>query len=147
MGNAKMKISVLILTVLITTLVACRPSHKPDFTEQEMDSILTDFLVKWKNDSLGQNGFRKNQYTWDSLARTRLINGLNFEGYDETQIIKWLGRPSSSGRHFEDNGLIMEYPVRQDDKEPDKSLLIYFGPDDKVSSAMSQDSFVIKKKE
>jgi hypothetical protein len=128
-----MKISGLILTVLITTLVACRPSHKPDFSEEEMDSILADFSVKWKNDSLGQNGFRVNQCTWDSIARIRYINGLNFQGYNESQIIKWLGRPSSSGRHFEDNGLIMEYPIRQVDKLAAKSLLIYFGPDNKVS--------------
>lgn len=122
----------LILTVLIT-LGACRPSHRPDFTEKEMDSILSDFSVKWKADSLGQNGFRANQYIWDSIARIRYIHGVNFQGYSESQIIKWLGRPSSSGRHFEDNGLIMEYPVRHVDSLADKSLLIYFGPDDKVS--------------
>lgn len=120
----------------MTTLVACRPSHKPDFTEEEMDSILSDFSVKWKTDSLGQYGFRLNQYTWDSIARIRYIHGVNFQGYSESQIIKWLGRPSSSGRHFEDNGLIMEYPVRQVDSLADKSLLIYFGPDDKVSDVI-----------
>ncbi len=124
--------------ILITALVACHPSFKPDFTEQEMDSILSDFSVQWKEDSLGQNGFRMNHYVWDSIAKVRLINGLNFQGYNETQIIKWLGRPSSSGRHFEDNGLIMGYPVRQDRKEPDKALLIYFGPDDKVSSVIEK---------
>jgi hypothetical protein len=133
-----MKTSVLILTVLIATLVACRPSHKPDFTEEEMDSILSDFSVKWKNDSLGQNSFRINQYRWDSIAKIRFINELNFQGYNETQIIKWLGRPNSSGRHFEDNGLIMEYKVGQDDTEPDKSLLIYFGPGDKVPSVVEK---------
>jgi hypothetical protein len=133
-----MKTLRLILTVLITTSVACRPSHKPDFTEQEMDSILSDFSMKWKTDSLGQNGFRINQYTWDSIARIRYIHGVNFQGHDESQIIKWLGRPSSSGRHFEDNGLIMEYPVRQVDSLADKSLLIYFGPDDKVSDIVER---------
>jgi hypothetical protein len=131
-----MKTLGLILTALITTLVACRPSHKPDFTEEEMDSILFDFSIKWKTDSLGRNGFRVNQYTWDSIARIRYIHGVNFQGYSESQILKWLGRPSSSGRHFEDNGLIMEYPVQQLDKLPDKSLLIYFGPDDKVSDVV-----------
>jgi hypothetical protein len=131
-----MKTLGLILTALITTLVACRPSHKPDFTEEEMDSILFDFSIKWKTDSLGRNGFRVNQYTWDSIARIRYIHGVNFQGYSESQILKWLGRPSSSGRHFEDNGLIMEYPVQQLDKLADKSLLIYFGPDDKVSDVV-----------
>jgi hypothetical protein len=128
-----MKTSGLILTILIITLVACRQSRKPDFTELEMDSILADFSVNWKADSLGENGFRIKQYTWDSIARIRYIHGVNFEGYNESQIIRWLGRPSSSGRHFEDNGLIMEYPVRKLDSLADKSLLIYFGPDDKVS--------------
>jgi hypothetical protein len=136
-GNA-MKTTGLILTVLIITLVACGQSRKPDFTEQEMDSMLSDFSAKWKSDSLGQNDFRINQYSWDSIARIRLVNGLNFQGYNERQIIKWLGRPSSSGRHFEDNGLIMEYPVRQMDSLADKSLLIYFGPDDKVSDIVER---------
>jgi hypothetical protein len=131
-----MKNSGLILTLIIITLVACRQSRKPDFPETEMDSILSDFSIRWKTDSLGQNGFRINQYTWDSIARIRYIHGVNFQGYNESQIIKWLGRPSSSGRHFEDNGLIMEYPVRQVDSLADKSLLIYFGPDDKVSDVV-----------
>lgn len=103
-----------------------------------MDSILSDFSVKWKTDSLGQDGFRANEYIWDSVARIRYVHGMNLQGYSESQIIKWLGRPSSSGRHFEDNGLIMEYPVRQVDSLADKSLLVYFGPDDKVSDIVEK---------
>jgi hypothetical protein len=87
-----------------------------------------------EKDSLGRDGFRMTHYRWDSMGKVTLINGLNFRGYNEAQIIKWIGQPISSGRHFEDNGLIMEYPVRQDSLGPDKALLIYFGPDDKVSS-------------
>jgi hypothetical protein len=138
-ANPKMKTSVLILTVLIATLEGCRPTHKPYFTEEKMDSILlSEFTPKWKNDSLGKNGFRVHQYTWDSIARIRRINGLNFQGYSETQITKWLGHPSSRGRHFEDNGLIMEYPVQQEDKLADKALLIYFGRDDKVVAVVEK---------
>jgi hypothetical protein len=133
-----MKISILILTILIIIVVACRQSHEPDFTEEEMDSILSEFSVKWKADSLGEDGFRVNQYTWDSVARIRYVHGVNFQGYSESQIIKWLGRPSSSGRHFEDNGLIMEYPVRHVDSLADKSLIFYFGPDDKVSDVVEK---------
>lgn len=94
------------------------------------------------DDSIGQVGFRNEHHSFDTLTKTRLINGLSFQGYREPDIIRWLGRPNDSFRHFEDNGLIMRYSIEQDIKgEVRKSLLIYFDKDDRVSGIVLKTEF------
>ena len=67
---------------------------------------------------------------------------MNFRGYNESQIFKWLGRPSISWRHFEGNGLIMEYPVEHGVRGwGTKSLIIYFDQDDKVGAIVQRTEF------
>jgi hypothetical protein len=133
-----MKIKPTLILIISSLLVSCRPDSGSAKTEQEMDALLSDFTVQWKADSLGRNGFRMNNYSRDTINKTCLIKGLNFEGHNEEQIVKWLGQPSYKGRHKEDNGLIMNYPIRQDTSDPDMTLLIYFDKDDKVSFIMEK---------
>src|SRR5688572_30760773 len=130
MGNARRMKPTLVL-IILSSLVACRQDINSVKTVQEMDSLVSGFSTQWKADSLGRNGFRMNNYSRDSTSKSCLINGLNFEGHNEEQVVRWLGRPSDSGRHKEGNGLIMTYPIRQDTTDPDINLLIYFDRDDK----------------
>src|SRR5687767_6268805 len=86
---------------------ACQQAQ-PDKTERQMDSLLAKFVPQWKEDSLGQNGFRiKQQYTLDSANMSWLINGLDFKAYDTVQILKWFGKPTYCERHKEDNHIII----------------------------------------
>ena len=132
----------LIFIIFSSTLIACRLDVKPARSVQEMDSLLMRFSAEWKQDSLGRNGFRMNHYHCDSTNKTCQINGLNFKGQSQEQILKWLGQPSYGGRHKEDNGLIMEYPVRPGGRISDRELvvylLIYFDKDEKVDFVMEQ---------
>jgi hypothetical protein len=127
--------------LLIATLIACQRQTKTDNSdfkddkkenkqltkqEKEKDSLLTDFSVKWKADSLGQNGFRMNHYSFDSSTRTWCINGTTLKGYNKGKIINLLGKPKSSGLAKEDKLLIMVYIVRQKGKTPEKNLILYF---------------------
>ncbi|HZY79602.1 MAG TPA: hypothetical protein VFE50_08770 [Cyclobacteriaceae bacterium] len=129
----------LLSVALVIGFAACRSDLKRDFTEHEIDSIMLDFSVQWKNDSLGRTGFRMDHHSSDTVAKTRLINGVNLRGYSESHILKWLGRPGDSFRHFEGNGLVMVYAI-----EPDgtgwgsKSLVIYFDENDKVSAVVQR---------
>jgi hypothetical protein len=127
--------------LLIATLIACQRQTKTDNSnikedkneirqltkqEKEKDSLLTDFSVKWKADSLGQNGFRMSHYSFDSSTRKWCINDTTLKGYDKDKIINLLGKPKSSGLAKEDKLLIMVYIVRQKGKTPEKNLILYF---------------------
>lgn len=124
--------------MFVLMVAACRQDPGSAIAVQEMDSLLSRFSMEWKADSLGRNGFRMNNYTQDSVGKSCLINGLNFEGYSEEQILKWLGQPNYSGRHKEGNGLIMNYSLRQGTSDPDRELLIYFGKGDNVIFIMEK---------
>lgn len=124
--------------MFVLMVAACRQDPGSAIAVQEMDSLLSRFSMEWKADSLGRNGFRMNNYSRDSVGESCLINGLNFEGYSEEQILKWLGKPNYSGRHKEGNGLIMNYSLRQGTTDPDRELLIYFGKADNVIFIMEK---------
>jgi len=126
---------------LIATLITCQRQTKTensDFKEykneirqltkqdNERVSLLTDFSVKWKADSLGQNGFRMNHYGFDSSTRTWRINDATLKGNNKEKIINLLGEPKSSGLGKEDDLLIMVYLVRRKGKTPEKELILYF---------------------
>lgn len=130
----------LILILLILTVIACQqPKSVNDNLklekkehrqltqhEKERDFLLTGFSVKWKADSLGQNGFRMNHYSFDSSTRTWRINNATLKGYNKERIINLLGEPKSSGLGKEDDLLIMVYTVRGKGKTPEKELILYF---------------------
>lgn len=95
--------------------------------------------MQWRSDSIGQTGFRRDHHSLDTIAKARLINGLSLRGYSESHVLKWLGRPNESFRHFEDNGLIMVYSIEPGASDwGTKSLMIYFDKDDKVSSIVQR---------
>ena len=128
----------MIFIILSWTVIACGQDIGSFKTVSEMDSLLANFSAEWRADSLGQNGFRMKHNSFDSINKTWLINGLHFKGHSEEQIIKWLGQPRYSGRHKEDNGLIMTYAVGQNSKDPDIELLIYFNENDKVDDIIKK---------
>jgi hypothetical protein len=55
------------------------------------------FSEKWKADSLGTSGFRKNSVNWDSIKIVYLINGINFNGVRKFDVIRLLGEPNMNG--------------------------------------------------
>jgi len=127
--------------LFIVTLIACQRQTKTDNSnfkddkkenrqltkeEKEKNSLLTDFSIKWKADSLGQNGFRMNHYSFDSSTRKWRINDATLKGYNKEKIINLLGEPKSSGLGKEDDLLIMVYTVRGKGKTTEKELILYF---------------------
>ncbi|MCO4294324.1 hypothetical protein NF867_15790 [Solitalea sp. MAHUQ-68] len=117
----KLQFAFILLIVSIRGL-----SHTPK------DLGLEKFSAKWKADSLGLNGFRASNYSFQKKTATWLINGISFKGFTENQVIKILGKPTQSGHHKEDNGLIMTYIVRKKGIAPEIKLLIYFNKKDLV---------------
>jgi len=141
----------LTFVLLIATLIACQrqtktnnSSFKEDkneirqLTKQEKDSLLINFSVKWKADSLGQNGFRMNHYSFDSSTRKWLINNATFKGYNKEKIINLLGEPKSSGLGKEDDLLIIVYIVRQKGKTPEKNLILYFDKNNNLDDIIEE---------
>ena len=139
--------------LFIATLIACQRQTKTDNLnfkedknenrqltrqEKEKDSLLTDFSVKWKADSLGQKGFRMNHYSFDSSTRTWSINNTTLKGYNKEKIINLLGKPKSSGLGKEDDLLIMVYIVRQKGKTPEKNLILYFDKKNNLDDIVEQ---------
>jgi hypothetical protein len=95
-----------------------------NYGQSNNDSPLKEFSIKWKADSLANNGFRENHYSKSPDSTIWLINGLTFEGYSKENVIDLLGKPSNQGLGKEDRLLIMEYVVRK--KTPEKTLILYF---------------------
>lgn len=132
---------ILTFILFIATLIACQQQTKTGNStikdnkketkqltkqEKEKDSLLMNFSVKWKADSLGQNNFRINHYGLDTSTRTWRINEMTLKGYNKEKIINLLGQPKSSRLGKEDNLLILVYTIRQKGKTPEKELILYF---------------------
>jgi len=151
-GNAKMKIKLTIILLLLI-FVACQHQTKTELSNtntrladtlngeqsgQKKDSALEYFSIKWKMDSLGQNGFRVKHYNYEEATRTWLVNGMSFKGYSKEKIINILGQPTHSGLGKEDRLLIMSYILRQNSTEPDKKLILYFDKDNKLDDIIEE---------
>ena len=143
----------LTFVLFIATLIACQRQTKTDNSnfkedkneirqltkqEKEKDSLLSDFSVKWKADSLGQKGFRMNHYSFDSSTRKWRVNNATFKGYNKEKIINLLGEPKSSGLGKEDDLLIMVYIVRQKGKTPEKNLILYFDKNNNLDDIIEE---------
>jgi len=143
----------LIFILSIATLTACQHQTKTDNSnfkdhkkenrqlikqEKEKDSLLTDFSVKWKADSLGQNGFRMNHYSYDSSTRTWRINEATLKGYNKEKILNLLGKPKSSGLGKEDKLLILVYIIRGKGKTPEKELILYFDKNNNLDDIVEE---------
>jgi len=141
--------------LFIATLIACQRQTKTDnsnfkedknenrqLTRQKKgkDSLLTDFSVKWKADSLGQNGFRMNHYSFDSSTKTCIINGLNLNGYNKEQIINLLGKPTESGLGVEDDLLIMTYIIQHKKNIQKETIILYFDKKNNLDDIMIETS-------
>jgi hypothetical protein len=59
----------LIFASAVIGLIACHSDVKRELAEREIDSIMLDFSVRWKGDSLGQTGFRKDHHLQILLQR------------------------------------------------------------------------------
>jgi|GEM_PF-2230086 len=143
----------LIFILSIATLIACQQQTKTDSSnfkddkkenrqltkqEKEKDSLLTEFSVKWKADSLGQNGFRMNHYSYDSSNRTWRINKATLKGYNKEKILNLLGKPKSSGLGKEDKLLILVYIIRGKGKTPEKELILYFDKNNNLDDIVEE---------
>jgi len=141
--------------LFFATLIACQRQTKTDNSnfnedkkenrqltrqEKEKDSLLTDFSVKWKADSLGQNGFRMNHYSFDSSTKTWIINGMNLNGYSKEQIINLLGKPTESGLGVEDDLLIMTYIVQHKKNIQKETVILYFDKKNNLDDIMNETS-------
>jgi len=143
-----MKKNILIIFSLIT-IISCRQHNSFDSEsdtlsnplrtssinnnfEHKKDSLTDDFSNKWKSDSLGLNGFRSNHYSLNRSAKTWIINGVNFKGYNKEKVLKILGKPTSFGYGKEDGLLIFDYIVNNSKGTKLKSLTINFNHEDNV---------------
>ncbi len=145
------KIQTFILLILFT--LGCREQSKNDNfnsllqqadtlkineSGQIEDSLLREFALKWKADSLGQNGFRMNHYSYDKKMNVLLINGMTLKKYSKEKIITLLGNPTSSGLGKEDKKLILFYIIRHNKSNQDKTLILYFDKDKKLDLIMEE---------
>ena len=87
-----------------------------------------NFRNSWKIDSLGVKGFRKKCYSYDSINRTWLINGVHMEGLNISEITSVLGKPTNTGYGKEDGLLMFFYIVdkTENDRFNSKALQIFF---------------------
>jgi len=138
---------------LVLTTFGCRQQSKTDNSNsllqqadtlkinqsgQNEDSLLREFSVKWKADSLGQNDFRMNHYSYDKKMQVWVINGMTLKNYSKEKIINLLGHPTSSGLGKEDNLLILTYIIRQHKTTQDKTLILYFDKDNKLDDIVEE---------
>jgi hypothetical protein len=65
-----------------------------------------DFAGKWREDSLGTNGFRERAIVWDSIQNTYLINGMNMLHLKKKEILRLLGEPDFYGMAVYDISII-----------------------------------------
>jgi hypothetical protein len=131
------------------TLLACQQQSKTKsflssverldtLKTAKLDSTLAAFSNRWKQDSLGNTGYRLAHYSFNANTKSWLINGRTFNGYSKKEIIDILGQPTSSGLGREDSLLIMTYLVRRGKNLPDKTLILYFDKDNRLSDIIEE---------
>lgn len=104
-----------------------------NYGQPNNDSLLKDFSIKWKADSLAKNGFRENHYCRNKDSTIWLINGFNFENYSKENVISILGKPTSQGLGKEDKLPIILYIVKKKSRKiSDKTLILYFDKNNKL---------------
>jgi hypothetical protein len=127
--------------IIVIIVIACGQGNDSNCVENDHamsliinDSLLKDFSMKWKNDSLGKNGFRMNHYNF--LKETKPweieINGLSFKGYSKEKVIDILGKPNDFGFGREDGLLMLVYFIRKNTNTADKELIMYFDKQNKL---------------
>ena len=137
------------ILLFILTLLACQQhpntqrssslSERSDTSKTlKLDSAFTEFSNRWKQDSSGNIGYRLAHYSFNTNTKSWLINGRTFNGYSKEEIIDILGQPASSGLGKEDDLLIMTFLVRRDKIAPDKTLILYFDKDNKLTDVIEK---------
>lgn len=101
------------------------------------------FSEKWRADSLGENGFRKERVTWDSVKKEYLINGISLNGSGKNNLIASLGKPNLYGSFRYEHGVSF---FRSHTHRTRQTIIYYLNGKNSILHEDEQITFVIRKK-